>query len=204
MAAGHISRELPNSRHLPRHGHLALLCWDFPREGTDLRVATSGARPSRPRPPANAVRNKAQSLWVFWSIKSKSLLGYNFGFESQSLDCVRGFSGLRVNEDPPSAPASLQREATEEMMAQVGRVCGRFSSCLLDARGILAEEKGIQAALWVRGSEVGSPEVIPVQELTEMGERNGDPTGLRAESHGRSNRETQGALTMQYGGPGTQ
>lgn len=89
-------------------------------------------------------------------------------------------------------------------MAQVGRVCGCFSSCLLDARGILAEEKGIQAALWVRGSEVGSPEVIPVQELTDTGERSGDPTGLRAESRGRSNRETQGALTMQYGGPGTQ
>lgn len=48
-----------------------------------------------------------------------------------------------------SAPASLQGEATENMINQVGRVCGRFCCCLLDARGVLAEEKGIQAALWV-------------------------------------------------------
>lgn len=129
--------------------HVALLCCDFPREGIDLQVPISGDRRSLLWSPANRTRNEARSLWVFWSIKSKLLQGYNFGFKSQSLDCVRGFSELWVNESPLSAPASLQREATEKMISQVGRVCGRFCCCLLDARRILAEEKGIQAALWV-------------------------------------------------------
>lgn len=54
----------------------------------------------------------------------------------------------------------------------------------------------------LRSWEVRSLELIQVQELTDMGESRGDPTGLRVERHGRSNHETQGAPTTQCGGPG--